>query len=162
MANRLFKASRKLLSEVNYKQSARTALRSPIMTSIPAGIDKPIGPPTVLALTDDDALIDLLMRLGDPHSRVEAIPDCGLYSDLRPMRGCKMVVLDDATIKLTERRWLLGRIREDIPRALLVYVASHHDADTERTARAAGAGYYLSKPVDQRRLSLLLSATSRD
>lgn len=153
MTRRLFETTSRLLSQL-WEQEPGAAQDKAIVP--PAAAPETQQPPAVLALTDDDQLIDLLIKFAGPGARVEAIPDCEQYSDLRTARGCNVVVFDDSAVAQDDRHWLLGRIRNDIPGALLIYVAGHHDADTERAARTAGAGCYLAKPVDQERLSLLI------
>jgi hypothetical protein len=48
-----------------------------------------------------------------------------------------------------------------MPQAFIVYVASQHSPDVERTARSRGAGYYLSKRLDTERFTHLLGGLQR-
>jgi DNA-binding NtrC family response regulator len=64
----------------------------------------------------------------------------------------QLILIDDEALTPGDRGWLLERIRKQAPRAFVIYVAAHHDAETEKSARAHGVHYYMSKPVDPKRL----------
>jgi len=65
----------------------------------------------------------------------------------------RLIVIDDEDIGEDDRRWLFERIRHLAPRALVIYVATLHDVETEKRARAQGVHYYMSKPIDPHRFT---------
>ena len=65
-------------------------------------------------------------------------------------------MVDDEHLLLSDRGWLLDKLQNWMPRALIVYIASQHAPNVEKLARWRGAGYYLSKPVDTERLTHLM------
>ena len=65
----------------------------------------------------------------------------------------QLIVIDDEGIGENDRGWLFERIRHLAPRALVIYVATHHDVGTEKRARAQGVHYYMSKPIDPYRFT---------
>jgi len=69
-----------------------------------------------------------------------------------------MVVIDDEVVSAPERGWLCNQVNKLAPEAAMIYIASQHSAEVEKTARAHGALYYTSKPLDSGRLSKLLQA----
>jgi DNA-binding NtrC family response regulator len=117
--------------------------------------------PTILALSDDPNLIQLLLKTCNRPWMVKATDDFTSYLNLVPDGDCKVVVVDDEKLGLGDRGWLLNRIQSWIPQAFIIYIAAEHSADVERTARSRGAGYYLSKPLDSERLVHLLGGLQR-
>lgn len=111
--------------------------------------------PTILAFTYDQQVLDLLRDCGTIW-RVEARNN--FVSCLSRVENKKsgVVVLDDDKILKPDLGWLLNKIQQLMPWAFIIYIASQHSPEIEKTARARGAGFYLSKPVDGLRLKLLL------
>ena len=70
------------------------------------------------------------------------------FSRFRP----GVILLDDSF--LGHNTNALHEIRERMPEASLIYIASAHSHEHEKWARAAGVSYYLSKPIEP---SLLIS-----
>lgn len=117
--------------------------------------------PTVLALSDDRSLVELLLKTCSRPWKVKVTDDFSSYLNLVPDGECRVVVVDDEKLIEADRGWLLNRIQNSMPQAFIVYVASRHSPDVERTARGRGAGYYLSKPLDSERLTHLLGGLQR-
>jgi DNA-binding NtrC family response regulator len=117
--------------------------------------------PTILALSDDRSLVELLLKTCSRPWKVKVTDDLTSYLNLVPDGECRVVVVDDERLVEADRGWLLNRIQNSMPQAFIVYVASQHSPDVERTARARGAGYYLSKPLDCERLTHLLGGLQR-
>jgi DNA-binding NtrC family response regulator len=117
--------------------------------------------PTILALSDDPGLVEVLLKTCNRPWKVKVTDDFTSCLQLVPEGDCRVVVVDDQTLAEVDRGWLLNRIQNWIPRAFIIYIASEHGPDVERTARSRGAGYYLSKPLDSERLTHLLSGLQR-
>ncbi len=117
--------------------------------------------PTILALSDDHQLVELLLKNCSRPWKVKATGDFTAYLNLVPNGECKVVVVDDEKLVEADRGWLLHKIQNWMPQAFIVYIASQHSAEVEKLARSRGAGYYLSKPVDTERLTHLLGGLQR-
>jgi DNA-binding NtrC family response regulator len=117
--------------------------------------------PTMLALSDDRELVELLLRTCNRPWKVKVTSDFTSYFNVMPNGDCKVVVVDDEKLLEADRGWLLNKIQNWMPQAFIVYIASQHTPEVERVARSRGAGYYLSKPVDTERLSHLLNGLQR-
>lgn len=117
--------------------------------------------PTILALSEDPELVELLLKTCNRPWKVKVTNDLTSYLHLVPDGDCRVVVVDDQKLAEVDRGWLLSRIQTWIPQAFIIYVASEHGPDVERTARSRGAGYYLSKPLDSERLTHLLGGLQR-
>jgi DNA-binding NtrC family response regulator len=115
----------------------------------------------MLALSDDHELVELLLKTCNRPWKVKVASDFTSYFNLMPNGDCKVVVVDDEKLLEADRGWLLNKIQNWMPQAFIVYIASQHTPEVERTARSRGAGYYLSKPVDTERLAHLLSGLQR-
>jgi DNA-binding NtrC family response regulator len=117
--------------------------------------------PTILALSDDPGLVELLLKTCNRPWKVKVTDDLTAYLHLVPDGDCRVVVVDDQKLAEVDRGWLLNRIQNWIPQAFIIYIASDHGPEVERTARSRGAGYYLSKPLDSERLTHLLGGLQR-
>jgi DNA-binding NtrC family response regulator len=117
--------------------------------------------PTILALSDDPGLVELLLKTCNRPWKLKVTDDLISYLNLVPDGDCRVVVVDDQKVAGIDRGWLLNRIQNWIPEAFIIYIASEHGPDVERTARSRGAGYYLSKPLDAERFTHLLSGLQR-
>ncbi len=106
-------------------------------------------PLTLLLLSDDEALVELVRGIIRPPWKIDHRENLR-RDDLFRQPNVRLVLVDDGVTKEGERGWLLGQIRRRIPGVPLVYVADSHDLENERRARASGAHYYTSKPVDER------------
>ena len=112
--------------------------------------------PTLLAFTPDRRVLDLLLRNCLAIWRVEIRNNFVSYLNRVGNKQCGVVVLDDEKVLRPERGWSLNKIQQLMPQAFIIYIAAQHSPEVEKTARARGAGLYLSKPVDGLRLKLLL------
>jgi DNA-binding NtrC family response regulator len=117
--------------------------------------------PTILALSDDHDLVELLLKNCSQPWKVKVAVDVNSYRNLIPNGDCRVVVLDDEKLVEADRGWLLNKIQNWMPQAFIIYVASQHSADVERLARSRGAGYYLSKPIDIERLTHVIAGLQR-
>jgi DNA-binding NtrC family response regulator len=122
--------------------------------------------PTILALSDDRGLIELLLDTCSRPWRVKVTNDVNSYLrnsylNLESDGDCRVVVVDDEKLMEADRGWLLNKIQNWMPQAFVVYVASNHSEVVEKLARSRGAGYYLSKPLDTERLTNLLDGLQR-
>jgi DNA-binding NtrC family response regulator len=117
--------------------------------------------PTILALSEDRELLELLLKTCNRPWKVKVAADFTSYFNLIPNGDCRVVVVDDEKVLDADRGWLLNKIQNWMPQAFIIYVASQHTPEIERVARSRGAGYYLSKPVDTERLTHLLSGLQR-
>lgn len=114
--------------------------------------------PTILVLTRDASLRQLISDVCPSPWAVESQSEPGPSRDLTLERNVRMVVIDDEVVSAPERGWLCNQINKLAPEAAMIYIASQHSAEVEKTARAHGALYYTSKPLDSGRLSKLLQA----
>jgi DNA-binding NtrC family response regulator len=116
--------------------------------------------PTILALSEDHDLIELLLKnCGPPWKVTVSAGFSCLY--LRFNGDCRVVVMDDEKLLEADRGWLLNKIQNRMPQAFVIYIASQHTTEVERLARTHGAGYYLSKPIDTERLTHVITALQR-
>ena len=114
--------------------------------------------PTILVLTRDASLRQLISDVCPSPWAVESQTEPGPSRDLTLERNVRMVVIDDEVVSAPERGWLCNQINKLAPGAAMIYIASQHSAEVEKTARAHGALYYTSKPLDSGLLSKLLQA----
>jgi len=117
--------------------------------------------PTILALSDDRGLVELLLKSCGRPWKLKVSDDFTSYLKLAPDGQCKVVVVDDEKLLAADRGWLLNKLQNWMPQAFIVYIAAQHSAEVEKIARSRGAGYYLSKPVDTERLIHLLDGLQR-
>ena len=117
--------------------------------------------PTILALSDDRGLVELLLKNCGRPWKVKVTDDFSSYLKLVAEGDYRVVVVDDEKVLDADRGWLLHKIQNWMPQAFIVYIASQHTPDVERMARSRGAGYYLSKPLDTERLTHLLGGLQR-
>ena len=74
-----------------------------------------------------------------------------VVSQMRP----RVTVIDDA-ITDTDGPILLRTLRQQLPDALVVYLATHHTPELEREVRQLGVLYYTEKPPDEDSLRKVL------
>ena len=133
----------------------------------PQAPDSPISPspapltpkrPTIVVLTRDGSLHRLVSSICASPWVVQTSSDPGPGRELVAEHNARMVVIDDEVVPAPERGWLCNQINKIAPDAALIYIASQHSAEVEKTARAHGAIYYTAKPLDASRLSSILQA----
>ncbi len=143
------------------KANSRAALRKPqgpdpLTDSSPSSQVSKL--PTILVLSNDASLRQLISDICPSSWQVESRPEPGPGRDLVLERNVRMVVVDDEVVSVAERGWFFNQINRLAPRAAKIYIASQHSAEVEKTARAHGALYYTSKPIDTGRLSRMVQA----
>ena len=114
--------------------------------------------PTVVVLTRDASLQRLVSGICGSPWAVESSADPSPGRNFVLDHNVRMVVIDDEVVPAPERGWLCTQVNKLAPDAALIYVASQHSAEVEKTARAHGAIYYTAKPLDAARLSTMLQA----
>lgn len=115
-------------------------------------------PPTLLLLSGDSSLVKLVREASAAPWRVEQYQSTLGERDLFARPNVRLVVVDDEVVEEGERGWLLGQIRLRTRGAPLMYVASSHDLENEKRARASGAHYYTSKPLDENQFVQVLQS----
>lgn len=119
--------------------------------------------PTLLLLSDDDAVADLVCEIAKPPWKVDRQGVDGYMGGLnistRP--NVLLVVLDDQRIQEGDRGWLLAQIRKRFSGVPLLYVAGSQSDGNERRARSSGAHYYVSKPLAPERFGEVLESFLR-
>jgi DNA-binding NarL/FixJ family response regulator len=105
--------------------------------------------PTLVVLSEDDSILTIVDEADFRDWHVEGRDVSADGCDLQTLRNIRMVIFDDEKAEVGDRAGMLGRIRRYAPQAAILYIAQHHDWDTERQARTGGAQYYCSKPIDR-------------
>ena len=105
--------------------------------------------PTLVVLSEDASVLAVVAEADFRNWRVEGRSASGDGRDLLTLPNIRMVIFDDEKVVVSDRGWMLGRIRLHAPQAAILYIAHLHDWDTERQARTGGAQYYCSKPIDR-------------
>jgi CheY-like chemotaxis protein len=78
------------------------------------------------------------------------------FAELLRAADAALVVLDDEIIPERDRGWLLALARRNLPDAMVLYIAARHSLEVERRARAGGASFYTSKPIQPDNLESVL------
>jgi DNA-binding NtrC family response regulator len=151
-------------ADLKVKQQYRKRISRP---SQPRDPEPSIGPklsptapkrPTVVMFTRDVSLQQLFSNICAASCTVESNSDPSFARTLVLDRNVRMAVIDDEVVPTSERAWLCSQINKLAPKAALIYVASQHSAEVEKTARAHGAMYYTAKPLEADRLGSILQA----
>jgi|SRR5271163_53372 len=109
--------------------------------------------PEVLVITNgDESLCSLAEQAGASAWSIESCRDAVNARERLSEATPQLILIDDEAVRADDRGWLLERICRQAPRTFVIYVATHHDAETEKRARAHGVHYYMSKPVDPNRV----------
>ena len=103
--------------------------------------------PTILALSDDPDLVELLLKTCNRPWKVKVTGDLTSCLHLVPDGDCKVVVVDDEKLGQVDRGWLLNRIQNWIPQS----VHNLYRCGAQRRCRADG-------PFARRRLLSLQTA----
>jgi CheY-like chemotaxis protein len=116
--------------------------------------------PTLLLLSDDEALAELVLGVvKTPWRLIHQNGGGARTSDgsfAQP--NVRIVILDDQAVEENDRGWLLTRIHKRLPGASLLYVAGNQSDTNEKRARANGAHYYVSKPLSFERFGYVLQS----
>jgi len=143
------------------KDASRLVARMPQEhNAAPRPSPAPLAPkrPTIVVLTRDGSLQRLISGICASPWVVESSAEPGPGRDLVVEHNARMIVIDDEVVPAPERGWLCNQINKLAPEAALIYIASQHSAEVEKTARAHGAIYYTARPLDTARLSSMLQA----
>jgi CheY-like chemotaxis protein len=115
--------------------------------------------PTLLLLSDDEGLTDLVRRVVKrPWKLVRPATNGHVGREVFAQPNVRLVVLDDQTVEESDRGWLLAQIRRHLSGGSLLYVAGSQSDDSEKRARTNGAHYYVSKPLSLERFGYVLQS----
>ena len=115
--------------------------------------------PTLLLLSDDEALRDLVQRIVmQPWKLVRQRADKDLSRKVFTQPHVRLMIFDDQVVEENDRNWLLAKIRKYFPGAVLLYVAGSQSDRNEKRARTNGAHYYVSKPLSLERFGHVLQS----
>ncbi len=115
--------------------------------------------PTVLLLSDDAALADLVLGIVKrPWKLLHDDADGHMNHKTFAQPNVRLIILDDQAVRENDRNWLLAQIRKHFPGVSLLYVAGAQSDGNEKRARANGAHYYVSKPFSLERFGRVLQS----
>jgi DNA-binding response OmpR family regulator len=115
--------------------------------------------PTLLLLSDDEVLTDLVLGIvKQPWKLVRQGADGDMSRKVFSQPHVRLVIFDDQVVEYDDRNWLLAKIRKYFSGAALLYVAGSQSDHNEKTARASGAQYYVSKPLSLERFGHVLQS----
>ncbi len=124
-----------------------------------ADSDEILRSPTLLLLSDDAALAELVPRIVKrPWKLVRQSGDRYTSRELFIHPNVRLVILDDQAVEENDRNWLLAQIRKHFTDASLLYIAARQSDANERRARTNGAHYYVSKPIPLERFGYVLQS----
>ena len=136
--------------------------RSPVGADYPRGaiafVPNPAATSIILVFSRDASVLDLASRAAGDGWKLEQCDDDRKFGQLLVLPQVRLFIVDDEAIEHQMRGWLLERVRTSAPQAPFVYVAGAHSDATEKRARAYGAGYYTSKPVEAEPLLRVLGS----
>ena len=118
-------------------------------------------PPTLVLISADDGLSRFVTGKVKPPWNISAYRPTEMVRPMFTDPNVQLVVFDDEAIDASLRGMLLGRIRRLTGGGALLYVAGSHSDQTERQARANGAHYYVSKPIEFEGFSRVLESFLR-
>jgi DNA-binding NarL/FixJ family response regulator len=115
--------------------------------------------PTLILLSDDDALADLVLGIVKwPWKVVRQGADVHLSHKIFAHPNVRLVILDDQAVEENDRGRLLAQIREHFSGTSLLYVAGSQSDGNEKRARTNGAHYYALKPLSPHRFGHVLQS----
>lgn len=114
------------------------------------------SPPIVLVLSRDPSLRLLVARSCEPPWSTQTRESLDSGRELGLGRNVGLIVLDDELLPAQEGQWFLTQINRLATGAPIIYVASEHSPEVEKSARSHGAVYYTSKPIETHRLRQVL------
>jgi len=115
--------------------------------------------PTVLLLSDDEALAKLVAAIVKPPWKLVRHA-AGKYVSraVFAQPNVQLVILDDQAVEEADRGWLLTQIHKHFSSPSLLYVAGSQSDANEKRARTNGAHYYVSKPLSIERFGHVLQS----
>ena len=115
--------------------------------------------PTLLLLSDDEALTDLVLGIvKQPWKLVRQGADRDMSRKVFTQPHVRLVIFDDQVVEENDRNWLLAKIRKYFSGAPLLYVAGSQSDRNEKRARSNGAQYYVTKPLSLERFGHVLQS----
>jgi DNA-binding response OmpR family regulator len=115
--------------------------------------------PTLLLLSDDETLADLVLGIVKrPWKLVRQGADGYMSHKMFAQPNVRLVILDDQAVEENDRNWLLAQIRKHFSGTFLLYVAESQSDGNEKRARSNGAHYYVSKPLSIERFGRVLQS----
>ena len=115
--------------------------------------------PTVLLLSDDEGLADLVREIVKrPWKLVRQGADRYMSHKMFAHPNVRLVILDDQAVEENDRNWLLAQIRKHFSGTSLLYIAGSHSDGNEKRARTNGAHYYVSKPFSLEQFGRVLQS----
>ncbi len=119
--------------------------------------------PTLLLLSDDEALAELVFGVVKPPWRLIHQDSGGtrMNDGTFAEPNVRLVILDDQAVEENDRSWLLTRIHKRLPGVSLLYIAGNQSDTNEKRARANGAHYYVSRPLSFERFGYVLQSFLR-
>jgi DNA-binding response OmpR family regulator len=115
--------------------------------------------PTLLLLSDDEALTDLVSEIvKQPWRLVRQAADRDIGREMFTQPDVRLVIFDDQVVEENDRNWLLAKVRKYFSGAALLYVAGRQSDRNEKHARTNGAQYYVSKPLSLERFGHVLQS----
>jgi len=115
--------------------------------------------PTVLLLSDDEALAKLVVAIVKPPWKlVRHAADKYVSREVFAQPNVQLVILDDQAVEEGDRGWLLAQIHKHFSGPSLLYVAGSQSDANEKRARTNGAHYYVSKPLAPERFGHVLQS----
>jgi DNA-binding NarL/FixJ family response regulator len=115
--------------------------------------------PSVLLLTDDQALADFVLGVvKPPWELVSHRVNKPVTREVFVQPNVRLVILDDQAVEEKDRGRLLAQINKHFSGTALLYVAGSQSDGNERRARTNGAHYYVSKPLSLERLGHVLQS----
>jgi DNA-binding response OmpR family regulator len=119
-------------------------------------------PPTVLLLSDDQALMDFVLGVvKHPWRLIQYRAAAHVSREAFAQPNVRLVVLDDQAVDENSRGMLLTQIRRRFEGTPLLYVAATQSDGNEKRARTNGAHYYASKPLSLDRFGYVLHSFLR-
>jgi DNA-binding response OmpR family regulator len=114
-------------------------------------------PPTMLLLSDDQALMDFVLGVvKHPWRLILYRAAAHVSREAFAQPNVRLVVLDDQAVDENSRGMLLTQIRRRFAGTPLLYVAATQTDGNEKRARTNGAHYYASKPLSLDRFGYVL------
>jgi DNA-binding response OmpR family regulator len=115
--------------------------------------------PSVLLLSDDEMLTDLVRRVVKrPWKLIRPATDGNIGREVFAQPNVRLVVFDDQKIEENDRGRMLAQIRKHFSSVSLLYVADSQSDANEKRARTNGAHYYVSKPLSPERFGQVLQS----
>jgi len=115
--------------------------------------------PTVLLLSDDEALAELVLGIVKrPWKLIRQDADGYMSHKVFTQPNVRVVILDDQAVEENERNRLLAQIGKHFSGTSLLYIAGSQSDANEKRARTNGAHYYISKPLALERFGRVLQS----